>query len=51
MGFNTRGPQAFRGYLSIRDCTEFLSEGLIFAYQQPHHRINENQQWHMKTAL
>ena len=23
--------------------TDFLSEGLIFAYQQPHYRINENQ--------
>ena len=23
--------------------TDFLSEGLIFVYLQPHHRINENQ--------
>ena len=23
--------------------TDFLSEGLIFVYQQPHHRKNENQ--------
>ena len=31
--------------------TDFLSEVLIFAYQLPHHRINENQQWHRKAAL
>ena len=28
-----------------------LSEGLIFAYQLPHHRINENQHRHRKAAL
>ena len=37
--------------MSIRDCTDFPSEGLIFAYQQPHHRIHKNQQWQRKTAL
>ena len=26
-----------------RSCPDFLSKGLIFVYQQPHHRINENQ--------
>ena len=30
---------------------DFLSKGFIFAYQLPHHRINENQQWHRKPAL
>ena len=30
--------------------TDFLSEGLIFVYQQPHHRINENQRWYRKAA-
>ena len=29
---------------------DFLSKGFIFAYQLPHHRIN-NQQWHRKAAL
>ena len=31
--------------------TDFLSEGLIFAYQQPHHRINKNQEWQRKAAI
>ena len=31
--------------------TDFLSEGLIFAYEQPHHKTNKNQQWHWKAAL
>ena len=31
--------------------TDFLSEGFIFVYQQPHHRINENQRWYRKAAL
>ena len=30
--------------------SDFLSEGLIFAYQQPHHRVNKNQQWYRKAA-
>ena len=30
--------------------TDFLSEVLIFVYQQPHHRINENQRWYRKAA-
>ena len=29
---------------------DFLSEGLIFVYQEPHHRINENQQLYRKAA-
>ena len=29
--------------------TDFLSEGLIFVYQQPHHRIIER--WYRKAAL
>ena len=29
--------------------TDFFSEG--FTYQQPHHRINKNQQWQGKPAL
>ena len=33
--------------MSIRDSTE----GLIFAYQLPHHRINKNQLWRKKAAL
>ena len=31
--------------------TDFLSERLIFAYQQAHHRINKNQQWQREAAL
>ena len=45
--FNKR-PTSPNCHLSIRDCIDFLSEGLIFTYQQPHHRINKNQQWHRK---
>ena len=37
------------GHLSIRDSTP--SEWFIFAYQLPHHRINEHQQWQWKAAL
>ena len=36
------------GHLSIK---EFLSEGLVFAYQQAYHRMNESQQWQRKAAL
>ena len=45
-------PTGLNGHLSIRDYTDFLSEGLIFVYQQPHHtcRINENQWWYRKAA-
>ena len=40
-------PTGLNGHLS----TDFLSEGLIFVkYQQPHHRINENQRWYRKAA-
>ena len=49
--FKDKRPTGLNGHLSIRDCTDFLSEELIFAYQQPHHRIYKNQQWHKKTAL
>ena len=31
--------------------TEFLSQGLIFAYQQARHRINKNQKWQRKVVL
>ena len=31
--------------------TEFLSEGLIFAYLQTHHRKRKNQHWHRIAAL
>ena len=41
-------PTGLNGHLSIRDFT--LSKGLIFVYQQPHHRINENQLWYRKAA-
>ena len=44
-------PTGLNGHLSIRDSTDFLSEGLIFAYQHPHHRISKNQRLHRKTAL
>lgn len=32
-------PTGFDGHLSIEDSTDFLSEWLIFAYQQAYHRI------------
>ena len=45
-------PTVFNGYLSIqRLYADFLSEGLIFAHQQPNYRINKHQQWHRKAAL
>ena len=31
--------------------TNFLSEGFIFAYPLPHHRINENQVWHGEKSI
>ena len=31
--------------------TDFLSKGLTFECQLPHHRINQNQQGHSKAAL
>ena len=43
-------PTGLNGHLSIRDFTLVLSEGLIFVYQQPHHRINENKLWYRKAA-
>ena len=46
----TRGPQALTVTCVSETYTDFLSEGLIFVYQQPHHRINENQLWYRKAA-
>ena len=42
---NNKRPTGLNGHLSIRDSIfiDFLSEGLIFAYQQPNHRINKDQ--------
>ena len=48
--YNKR-PTDLNGHLRIRNFTLTLSEGLIFVYQQPLHRIYENQQWFRKTAL
>ena len=31
--------------------TDFLSEGLVVAYEHAHHRINKNEIWQNKTAL
>ena len=45
-----RGPQALRAPEYQRHHTSFLSKGLIFVYQQPHLRINENQLWYQKAA-
>ena len=39
------------GQLIIRLYTDFLSEGLIIAYQHAHQRIYKNQQWHRKAVL
>ena len=43
LNFSNKGPTGLNSQLRLY--TEFLSEGLIFAYQQPHHRINKIQQW------
>ena len=37
-------------HLSISDFTLTFSGGLIFIYQQPNHKINENQRWYRKAA-
>ena len=50
MTCQNKRPTGLNGHPSIRD-SDFLSEGLIFAYQLPHNRIYENQQWHRKAAL
>ena len=44
INFNTKVPQVkqTRSPEYQRLYTDFLSEGIIFAYQQPHHRINKN---------
>ena len=34
-------PQRSHEYQRLKLDTDFLSEGLIFVYQQPHHRITE----------
>ena len=45
-------PIGLNGHLGIRDSnSDVLSEGLIAAYQQAHHRINKYQQWQRKAAL
>ena len=44
-----RGPQALT-VTWVSEYTYFLLEGLIFVYQQTHHRINKNQQWGRKAA-
>ena len=49
--YKTRGPWASTVTRVSGLYTDFLSEGLIFAYKQPHHRINKNQQWQRKAAL
>ena len=49
-GDQTRGPLPLRSPEYQRLYTDFLSEGLIFIYQKPHHRINENQPWYRKAA-
>ena len=38
----TRGPQAIMEIQTLY--TDYLSEGLVFAYQHPHYKINKNQQ-------
>ena len=43
-GLNDHLPEYHRLY------TDFLSEGLIFAYQQTHNRINKTQQWQRKST-
>ena len=44
-----QGPKRLPEYPKLY--TDFLSEGLIFGYQLPHHRINKNQQRHRKASL
>ena len=51
MSYFYKRPTGHNGHLRYqRLYTDFLSEGLIFVYQQPHHRINENQWWYRKAA-
>ena len=45
----TRGPPTLLEYSRLY--TDFMSEWLIFAYQQPYHRIDKNQQCHRKAAM
>ena len=42
-----KSPAGLNGQLGIGD---FLSEGLVFVYQQRQHRINENQPCYRKAA-
>ena len=55
----TIGPELFK-QVSIRPYrsrvyqrlyTAFLSEGLIFAYQQPQYKVNKNQQWQRNNSI
>ena len=45
----TRGPQALTVTWVSETLHWLLVKGLIFVYQQPHHRINENQLWYRKA--
>ena len=45
---NKRPSTGLNGYQGLYN--DFLSEVLIFAYQQPNHRINKIQQWLRKAA-
>ena len=52
-GFKKKNQEGHRPYRSPeyqRLYTDFLSEGPIFVYQQPHHSINENQPWYSKAV-
>ena len=44
-------PKGLNGHQYQILYTDFLSMGLIFAYQLPHHRIDNKQQRHRKAAL
>ena len=48
--FITKGPHALT--FEYQGLTDFLSEVLIFAYQQPQQRVSKkNPQWHRKAAF
>ena len=40
-GSLNKRPTSLNGHLSVRGCNDFFSEELIFAYQQPHHKIDK----------
>ena len=48
--YSTWGPQALTVTL-LSGTLHFLSEGLIFAYQQANHRINKNQHRQKKSCI